>query len=236
MPGQETITDITARLFFRSDVERIGIALINSMFLFGESNRYVFDDYRSQVHDSDGLQITSSEGTQIWRTLSNRLALANSFFAQDRSVPFGLIQRQRDFSMYEDAEARYERRPSLSVQPSSDWGKGNIQLVEIPSDLEQNDNIVAFWTPDRPIKGGDSLDVAYRLLRGDLAGDQSLLARTVSTRRTALPAVSKIRAPDRIHTTNDDSRQHQFPYPTPQPQHPDRRARRNLVRSIAHDR
>ena len=78
VPGQETITDITARLFFRSDVERIGIALITSMFLFGESNRYVFDDYRSQVDDSDGLQITSSEGTQIWRTPSNPLALANS--------------------------------------------------------------------------------------------------------------------------------------------------------------
>ncbi len=182
IPGEDTVTDISARLFFRSDINRLGIAPLNSMFLFGENNRYVFDDYRAQVHDSDGLQIVSQEGAQLWRTLNNPSVLANSFFSNSSVASFALLQRQRGFADYEDAEAHYERRPSLRVQPSGDWGKGNVQLVEIPSDLEQNDNIVSFWIPDQPAKAGQSMEVAYRLSWGDLKAEPSVLARAVGTR------------------------------------------------------
>ena len=182
VPGQETITDVTARFFFRKDIERLGIAPMNSMFLFGENNKYVFDDYRTQVHDSDGLQITGKSGAQVWRALANPSQLANSIFTEDSLASFALLQRHRAYSDYEDAEAHYETRPSLISQPLNDWGTGTIQLVEIPSDLEQNDNIVAFWTPDADIKAGQSLEAAYRLKWGDLVAEPGLLARAIATR------------------------------------------------------
>jgi len=181
-PGADTITDVTARFFFRSDIRQIGIAPMNSMFLFGESNHSVFDDYRLQVHDSDGLEIVEKGGAQFWRALNNPVTLANSFFAEQSPRSFALLQRQRDYASYEDAEARYERRPSLRVEAVGDWGNGNIQLVEIPTDLEQNDNIVAYWTPAQAAKAGGTLEVAYRLLWGDLQGTDISLGLAVATR------------------------------------------------------
>ena len=53
------------------------------------------------------------------------------------------MQRDRDFNNYLDTEAHYERRPSLWVKPENAWGKGRVELVEIPYDSEANDNIVA---------------------------------------------------------------------------------------------
>ena len=183
VPGEDTVTDIAARFFFRSDIQQIGIAPMNSMFLFGESNHYVFDDYRLQVHDSDGLEIVERGGAhQVWRALNNPASLANSFFTEASPKSFALVQRQRDYISYEDAEARYERRPSLRAEPNGDWGDGHIQLVEIPSDLEQNDNVVAYWTPAQPAKAGGSLEVAYRLLWGDLKRADNLLGLAVATR------------------------------------------------------
>lgn len=182
MPGEDTIIDVTARLYFRKAVARLGVAPLNSMFLFGESNKYAFDDYRTQVHDSDGLQLTQRGGSQLWRALANPSQLANSIFSAEGMTSFALLQRHRDYSDYEDAEAHYERRPSLLVQPLRDWGKGTVQLVEIPSDLEQNDNVVAFWTPDAAVTAGSSLEVGYRLKWGDLAAEPALLARAVATR------------------------------------------------------
>ena len=182
VPGEDTITDVVARFFFRTDIERIGIAPLNSMFLFGESNRYVFDDYRLQVHDSDGLEIVQQDGRQVWRALNNPSTLANSFFAEENLASFALLQRQRKFGDYQDAEAHYERRPSLRVQPSGNWGRGAVHLVEIPSDLEQNDNVVAFWTPERAAKAGESLEAAYRLSWGDLKAGVGPLALAVATR------------------------------------------------------
>jgi glucans biosynthesis protein len=182
-PGEDTLTEVAARFFFRSDIQQIGLAPMNSMFLFGESNHYVFDDYRLQVHDSDGLEIVEhGGGRQVWRALNNPVSLANSFFAEESPQSFALLQRQRTYASYEDAEAHYERRPSLRVEPIGDWGKGNIQLVEIPSDLEQNDNIVAYWTPAQPARAGGSLEVSYRLLWGDLKRTDSSLGLAVATR------------------------------------------------------
>jgi glucans biosynthesis protein len=182
VPGDNTATDVTARFFFRADIQQIGIAPMNSMFLFGENNHYVFDDYRLQVHDSDGLEIVEKGGRQIWRALNNPISLANSFFAEESPRTFALLQRQRDYTAYEDAEAHYERRPSLQAEAAGDWGKGNLQLVEIPSDLEQNDNIVAYWTPAEPAKAGGKLETSYRLLWGDLKRSDDTIGLAVATR------------------------------------------------------
>ena len=39
-----------------------------------------------------------------------------------------------------------------------DWGPGAVYLIEIPSDAEKYDNIVAFWTPDQPMSKDKNKD------------------------------------------------------------------------------
>jgi glucans biosynthesis protein len=123
------------------------------------------------VHDSDGLAITRTDGDRLWRPLSNPPRLTSSYFAETAPKSFGLFQRDRDFDHYQDAAAIYERRPSLLVEPLGDWGKGAVRLVEIPSRLEVNDNIVAYWVPEAPVKAGDTREFSYRLHWGDLPPD-----------------------------------------------------------------
>ncbi|MEY4982834.1 MAG: hypothetical protein RIR62_1100 [Pseudomonadota bacterium] len=170
-PGAETVMETTCRLFFRQDVAELGIAPLTSMFLFSEKNRAEFDDYRPNVHDSDGLRIERADGDIIWRPLNNPPQLTGSYFAEIAPRRFGLHQRDRKFESYQDTGAHYHRRPSLDVEPMGDWGAGHVRLVEIPSDLEANDNIVAYWIPEAPAKAGDAREFAYRLHWGDLPHD-----------------------------------------------------------------
>ena len=167
-PGAETVVEVTARLFFRAAVEELGVAPLTSMFLFSDVNRERFDDYRNQVHDSDGLLIERASGDVLWRALNNPLQLASSYFSEAQPKRFGLMQRERTFAAYEDAEAHYERRPSVVVEPVGDWGQGSIRLVEIPSNLETHDNIVAYWVPARPVAPGDKIELSYRMHWGML--------------------------------------------------------------------
>ncbi|KFB08937.1 glucan biosynthesis protein [Nitratireductor basaltis] len=181
-PGARTQMDVTARLFIREDIKRLGIAPMTSMFLFAENNDSSFDDFRPQVHDSDGLKIVRASGEELWRNLNNPRKLATSFFSETSPKAFGLYQRDRNFQNYQDAGAGYERRPSLLVEPEGDWGKGWINLVEIPTDLEVNDNIVAFWVPEGEVKAGQELEFAYRLSWGDLPEPGKKLGRVVALR------------------------------------------------------
>jgi glucans biosynthesis protein len=162
---------VTARLFFRADVKELGIAPLTSMFLYADNNRSAFDDYRPQVHDSDGLMLEDGTGQTYWRALNNPPEPANSYFQQDALAAFGLYQRNRDFDDYQDAGAHYELRPSLRVEPIGAWGPGAVRLIEIPSKLEAEDNIGAFFVPSEPVKAGDKREFSYRLRWGDLNPD-----------------------------------------------------------------
>lgn len=195
IPGIDTVTDITARLFFRADVDRLGVAPMTSMFLYGENNRTVFDDYRERVHDSEGLRVVRRNGDELWRHLSNPHVLANSFLGEDQPVSFALNQRHHRFEDYQDAEAHYEKRPSLRVETGEGWGKGHIQLVEIPADADHMDNIVAFWTPADPVTAGSALALSYRLVWGTPGSEESSLARAIST-RTGVGGPSGVRNDD----------------------------------------
>ena len=180
-PGQTTVMDVSVELFFRSDVEQLGVAPLTSMYLFGANDQGGFDDYRPRVHDSEALIVNTDRET-LYRVLNNPPQLANSYFAAQSPRSFGLVQRHRSFDDYLDAEARYELRPSLMVEPQGDWGDGTIRLIEIPSDLEGNDNIVAFWTYDRGFKAGDHTSFSYRMHWGSApAGASSDLARVART-------------------------------------------------------
>ena len=195
-PGEATVVEVTARLFIRRDIEQLGVAPLTSMFLFGPRNRAGFDDYRPRVHDSDGLGIEQADGDLIWRPLGNPKTLASSYFAEEAPRSFGLYQRERDFDQYQDASARYERRPSVRVEPTGDWGRGMVRLVEIPSDLEVNDNIVAFWVPETPARAGDALEFSYRLHWGDLPPDPGDTRAHVADSRAGVGGVSGVENTD----------------------------------------
>lgn len=168
-PGATTQIDVTARLFFREDVDELGIAPLTSMYLYSDKNRVLFDDFRPRVHDSDGLRIVQQGGEVIWRPLNNPPRLSGSYFAQTAPQRFGLHQRERDFEAYQDTESRYHDRPSLDIEPLGDWGTGHVRLVEIPADREVYDNIVAYWIPEAPARAGDAREFSYRMHWGDLS-------------------------------------------------------------------
>jgi glucans biosynthesis protein len=163
-PGTRTITDVRSKLFFREDVDRLGIAPLTSMFFFGENSSLKTDDYRPQIHDSDGLLMNNGLDEWIWRPLVNPTGLRVSAFLDHDPHGFGLVQRDRIFANYLDLEAHYQDRPTLWVEPEGDWGQGTVQLVEIPTPDETNDNIVAFWVPDNRIRADDVFDFSYRLI------------------------------------------------------------------------
>lgn len=181
-PGTITGMDITAHLFFRDDIARLGLAPLTGMYAFGENDRVGVDDYRPEVHDCDGLSIHAGSGEWLWRPLGNPGRLRFAHFLDRNPRGFGLLQRDRRFSAYEDTESRYERRPSAWVTPRGDWGAGAVELVEIPTRSEVNDNIVAYWTPEGGVAGGSALEIAYRLdwgLEPPMAPDA---ARVIATR------------------------------------------------------
>ena len=179
--GEDTIVAVDVALFPRVELTAFGIAPLTSMFLFDGSNRVRFDDYRSAVHDSDGLQILNGRGERLWRPLANpRNVFQVSGFQDDSPKGFGLLQRKRSFEDYQDAEAQYERRPSAWVEPAGEWGRGAVELVEIPSPRENN-NIVVYWQPATPLAAGQKSEFSYTLRFTAEPLDDSL-ARVVSTR------------------------------------------------------
>ncbi|MHC8302201.1 glucan biosynthesis protein [Pseudomonas sp. ZS1P83] len=162
-PGSDTVVDVKAKMFLRDKVTKLGVAPLTSMFLFGANQPSKVLNYRRELHDSSGLSIHAGNGEWIWRPLNNPKHLAVSNFAIENPRGFGLLQRGRDFSHYEDLDDRYDKRPSAWIEPEGDWGKGSVDLVEIPTADETNDNIVAFWSPEKLPEPGQPLDVAYRM-------------------------------------------------------------------------
>jgi glucans biosynthesis protein len=180
-PGDETQIDVEAILFARAEITRLGLAPLTSMYLFGALSRAGYDDVRAAVHDSDGLAIWNGKDERIWRPLANPRLLQISAFADSGPRGFGLIQREKRFAEYEDLEAQYHRRPSLWVEPIGDWGPGDVILVEIPSDRDIHDNIVAFWRPEAPLPAGGETTITYRLTWGWDAPNPQGLMRVVRT-------------------------------------------------------
>lgn len=162
-PGKTTKIDVTAHLFAREDIKKIGFAPLTSMYLFGENTKNKFFDYRPEVHDSDGLLVLNGNNEWIWRPLDNSKQLRLSSFVDENLKGFGLFQRDRNAKNYQDMEAFYESRPSVWIEPLIGFGKGRVHLVEIPSDREIHDNVVAFFWPDKSLNKGDSRLFKYRM-------------------------------------------------------------------------
>jgi periplasmic glucans biosynthesis protein len=175
------IMDVDKALFLRRDVERLGIAPLTSMFWFSETAKQTAVDWRPEIHDSDGLSLWTGAGERIWRPLNNPLRTTASSFADERPRGFGLMQRDRNFDHYQDG-VYYDRRPSLWIEPQGDWGRGAVQLVEIPTDDEIHDNIVAMWVPAEPARAGRAYEFRYRMHWVEEEPHPSPLARCVATR------------------------------------------------------
>jgi glucans biosynthesis protein len=191
-PGARTVVETRCILFMRNDVSLLGIAPLTSMFFSGKSSPSR-DDYRPEIHDSDGLYLATGKGERIWRPLENPGALAVSSFQDTNPRGFGLMQRERDFDRYQDTGAQLQARPSLWVEPVGDWGDGEVRLVEIPTQAETNDNIVAFWVSRWPARKGERKEYIYRLHA--LADDAALApaGRVIAMRSGAVPSQSKQR-------------------------------------------
>jgi periplasmic glucans biosynthesis protein len=163
-PGAITQVEVHSELYPRREIAKLGVAPLTSMFLYGgDPGGRRFDDFRPEVHDSDGFMTETGQGHWIWRPLVNPRELRVNRFMDDDPRGFGLIQRERHFARYQDAEAQYQARPGYWVEPIGHWGKGGVELVEIPSDEEIHDNIVAYWVPALPVTAGKPLSFAYLL-------------------------------------------------------------------------
>ncbi len=162
-PGEQTVIKVAARIFPRTEVRKLGVAPLTSMFFHGEGTTRRFDDFRPEAHDSDGLQLALRNGEWVWRPLDNPKELRVSSFQMDNPVGFGLLQRDRNFDHYQDLETHAESRPSVWIEPDPGWGPGRVELVEIPTSSDFNDNVVSYWVPAVPVKPGAMLAYGYTM-------------------------------------------------------------------------
>lgn len=182
-PGRTTVMDVEASLFPRKKVRQLGLAPLTSMFHHGENDRRSADDFRPEVHDSDGLALVRGNGERLWRPLANPAVFRVTTYLDENPQAFGLLQRDRNFRNYQDDRVYYDRRPNLWVETQGQWGVGAVGLVEIPTDNEDFDNIVAFWSPAESPEPGRELSLAYRLSWGsEIPDSQSPVGRVVATR------------------------------------------------------
>lgn len=181
-PGDSTATEIKARLYFRDSVGKLGIAPLTSMFLYASNQPSQNEDYRPEVHDSEGLSV-QSDAEWVWRPLVNPKRLLITSFGELNPRGFGLMQRDRLFAHYEDLDTRYDRKPSVWVVPKGNWGRGRVELVQIPTKDATNDNIVAYWVPEQSPKAGGQLDLEYTLFWQADQETKPPLAWVAQTRR-----------------------------------------------------
>ncbi|UTF61440.1 glucan biosynthesis protein [Gilvimarinus sp. DA14] len=198
-PGAPTIVDVDAALYPRTEINKVGIAPLTSMFFSGENSTVYVDDIRPEIHDSDGLLVHNTQGNWTWRPLSNPQVLRVSSMQETNPKGFGLLQRDRHFNSYLDAEAHYAERPSLWVKPKGEWGTGRVELVEIPTDSETNDNIVAYWVPQEPLQPKVEHLYAYQLRTFEDRLPEQTLAQVERTRTGWAAIPGQEDGPPRAH-------------------------------------
>jgi periplasmic glucans biosynthesis protein len=159
-PGDATLVHVKAAIYCRKNSEVFGVAPLTSMFWHAE-NSDTSRDFRPEVHDSDGLLMHNGAGEWLWRPLVNPKGVRVSAFSDENPRAFGLLQRDRDFENYQDLEASYHTRPSTWIEPVGKWGRGAVRLVEIPTTRETDDNIVAFWVPEKLPAPGEPIEFEY---------------------------------------------------------------------------
>ena len=161
-PGEATIVDVECTLFARKVVDNYGLATMSATHLLGYMDHKRLDDYRPNVSEVGGVQMLTGANEWVWRPVSNRDELQISTFIDTKPHGFGCMIRDRDFESYLDEDQRWERRPSLWIEPFGDWLDGGVQLIEIPSQSDANDNILCYWRPNAKLQSGSETSFAYR--------------------------------------------------------------------------
>ncbi|KFC70317.1 Glucans biosynthesis protein G precursor [Bosea sp. LC85] len=161
-PGDVTFIDVEMTLFARQALDHVGFGCTMGTFMSGPQSRRTFDDVRPAVHEISGVQMLTGGGEWIYRPVSNPTNLQVSSFVDTNPRGFGLVQRERDPAAFQDDDQRFELRPSVWMEPLGEWGAGSVQLIEIPSESDINDNIISYWRPRQPIAAGSETTVAYR--------------------------------------------------------------------------
>ncbi len=185
-PGDDTVMRVRATLYLRETIGLLGLAPFSSMFWHGENSGTMNGDYRPEVHDSDGLLVAHAGGEWLWRPLQNPRQVNTAFLSAENVRGFGLLQRDRNFDHYQDLEAHYHQRPSVWVEPVGNWGRGSVVLVELPTPDETQDNIVAFWTPEKCPAVGEPYTFEYDLHWMTDAGRRPPAGQVVATRPTTV--------------------------------------------------
>jgi len=162
-PGLATVAKVRAAFFPRASVQEFGAAPLTSMFLFDENSHPPWSDFRPEVHDSDGLLLHTGQGAWHWRPLESGKMMRVNAYQDLNPKGFGLLQRERNFEQYQDLNAKFELRPSVWIEPVGNWGEGFVELVQLPSDIEYQDNVVVFWRPASAPRPGEELDLSYRM-------------------------------------------------------------------------
>lgn len=182
-PGDIALIDVEMTLFARQAMEHIGYGCTMGTFLSGPQSRRTFDDLRPAVHEVSGVQMQTGAGEWIYRPVNNPATLQVSSFMDNNPRGFGLLQRERDPVAFQDDDQRFELRPSVWMEPLGDWGPGSVQLIEIPSDNEVNDNIISYWRPRGAIAAGSETAFAYRQAWCWQTPDRPSLAYAARTRQ-----------------------------------------------------
>jgi periplasmic glucans biosynthesis protein len=161
-PAETTIIDTEMTLIARAAVDKLGFGAMAATFLFSPLDHRRSDDVRAAAYEATGLQILTGGGEWLWRPVSNRETLQISAFSDVNPRGFGLLQRSRSFDAFYDDETHWELKPSLWIEPIGDWKEGDLRLLEIPTDSETNENIIAQWRPKAGMAAATTQSVAFR--------------------------------------------------------------------------
>ena len=175
-PGDATIIDTELTLVARVAVDHLGLGAMTATYLFGALDHRHPDDVRPAVYDIGGLQIFTGAGEWLWRPIASRDTLQISAFGDVNPRGFGLLQRARAFDDFDDDDARWELRPSLWIEPISDWGEGEVILLEIPPIPRTTTTSSRNGGRRRPRRGRDGLVRLSPVLVLDAAGAPTNLA------------------------------------------------------------
>ncbi len=116
--------DMDAALYPRKQIERVGIAPGTSMFFAGKNDHRFSEDWRPEIHDSDGLQMWTGAGEWIWRPLTDPTSVRVNSYGDDGPRGFGLMQRERNFEQYQDDGVFYEKRAERVGRAQEQLGQG----------------------------------------------------------------------------------------------------------------
>lgn len=180
--AEQVVMDVQMQVYARTAIKQLGITPMTSMFSCGTNERRMCDTIHPQIHDSDRLAMWRGNGEWVCRPLNNPLRIQFNAFEDKDPKGFGLVQTDRAFETYEDTIDQYDKRPSLWVEPTTAWGEGSVDMMEMPTTGETLDNIVVFWSPKKPIEAGDTLGFGYKLYWAPSPPVSTPLAKVHATR------------------------------------------------------